>query len=140
MTIMSITLPDDLYKRLQRQAAAEDRSVDELIESTLIRQLPADVSVEEDLPLLIKEELQAMAYLSNSALWAIARSTQDDEQEQEFDALHDAAEERDLAIDELKRRDELLREYGEHMLRRAHAAVLLQSRGFDMSDPAVLNQ
>ena len=140
MTIMSITLPDDLYKRLQRQAAAEDRSVDELIESTLIRQLPADVSVEEDLPLLLKEELQAMAYLSNTALWAIARSTPDDEQEQEFEALHDAAEERDLTVNELKRRDELLREYGEQMLRRAHAAVLLQSRGFDMSDPAVLNQ
>ena len=56
----------------------------------------------------------------------------------EWDALVDTASERELSVAEAARKDELGRNYDDMILRRAHAAMLLQSRGHDLSDPAIL--
>jgi hypothetical protein len=42
-----------------------------------------------------------------------------------------------MTSEELKQKQFLLREYDETILRRAHAAMLLQTRGFDVSDPVI---
>lgn len=138
MTLYSVELPENLYRLLQRQAAAERRSVDEWVQQSLSRQLPPSVAVENELPYLLQEELRAMEHLSDSTLWALARSTVSPEQLDEMDQLREKAEQGELTTSEKKRRETLLREYEETVLRRAHAAVLLKSRGFDLSDPSVL--
>lgn len=138
MTLYTVTLPENLYRQLKRQADAEHRSVDDYVQQTLSRQIPSPIPVEDDLPMLLKSELQAMEQLSDTALWAIARSVPTNEQLAEMDRLRDLQEERPLTPEETVNRESLLREYQEIVLRRAHAAVLLQSRGYDMSDPSVL--
>ncbi len=79
-----------------------------------------------------------MEHLSDAALWSLARSTLSSEQLAEMDRLHNIAQERPLTSDENARQQDLLREYDETVLRRAHAAMLLMSRGYDLSDPKVL--
>lgn len=140
MTIYSVQLPENLYRLLQRQAAAERRSVDEWVQQSLTRQLPPIVPIEDELPLLLREELQAMEHLSDAALWALARSTLTAEQLNEMDQLHEKANEGTLTKGAEMRRKTLLLEYEETVLRRAHAAVLLKSRGYDLSDPSILYQ
>lgn len=140
MTLYTVNVPENLYRRLQQQATVERRSVDELVRQSLSRQLPPAVPVEDDLPTALREELLAMAQLSDSALWALARSTMPPEQVAEMDALRDIGAERPLTPDEQARQQDLLREYDETILRRAHAAMLLSSRGYDLSDPVVLQQ
>jgi len=140
MTLYTINVPENLYRRLQRQAGVERRSIDELVRQTLSRQLPPAVPVEDDLPSSLREELLAMEHLSDAALWSLARSTLSSEQLVEMDRLRDIAKERPLAPDEKTRQQDLLWEYDETILRRAHAAMLLSSRGYDLSDPKVLQQ
>lgn len=138
MALYSVNLPEDLFRRLQQQAASEQRTVDDLVQRVLVRQMPAAVPMEDDLPPLLKTELTAMAQLSDSALWTLARSSVPADLLNDLESLEDDADERELMPDEQARQDELLRQYNEIILRRSHAAVLLKSRGYDMSDPAVL--
>ncbi len=81
-----------------------------------------------------------MEHLSDAALLLLARSTLTKEQLDEMDRLRGIAAERRPTAEEQERQQALLREYDETILRRAHAAMLLSSRGYDMSDPAVLKQ
>jgi uncharacterized protein YnzC (UPF0291/DUF896 family) len=140
MTLYTINVPENLYRRLQQQATMERRSIDELVWQTLSRQMPPAVPVEDDLPSSLREELLAMEHLSEAALWALARSTLSPEQVAKMDLLHDMAKKRTLTPDENRQKQDLLRMYDETMLRRAHAAMLLASRGYDLSDPKVLQQ
>lgn len=119
------------------QAKAEERSVEELVQKALTRQLPPAVPVEDDLPPLLRDELLAMEQLSDSALWQLARSAMSTEQLAELDSLNASSPE-SLTATEKARKQTLLREYDETILRRAHAAMLLQGRGFNLSNPAIL--
>ena len=134
----TITLSEDLYRQLQHRAQRLDRSVDEWIQETVKRELPPEIEIEEDLPPWLQAELKAMQELSDTALWALARSTMLQENQVELTELNSAAKERLLNEAERSRQQALLNTYGEAILLRAHAAVLLKSRGYDMSNPTVL--
>jgi hypothetical protein len=134
----TVTISDSLYRRLQQQARASRQSVDELVQETLIRQLPPSVPIEEDLPTHLQAELEAMSALSDIALWAVARSTLPVAQQETLAQLNLSEQQRPLTKNELEQRDRLLILYEETVLRRSHAAILLKSRGYDISDPSVL--
>jgi hypothetical protein len=134
----AVTIPENLYRALERQAKIAHRSVDDIVEQTLTRHMPAPVTVEDDLPPLLQMELRAMEQLSDTALWSLARSVMPAGDRAELSQLNLAAKERSLTTAERQRQETLLAIYNETTLRRAHAAVLLQARGHDMSDPAVL--
>ncbi|NKQ36890.1 MAG: hypothetical protein HF973_14925 [Chloroflexi bacterium] len=140
MTLHTVNVPENLYRRLQQQASIERRSVDDLVQQTLSRQLPPAVLVEDDLPPSLRAEMLAMEHLSDAALWSLARSALSPEQLAEMERLRQLAEKRSLTPDERIRQQDLLREYDETILRRAHAAMLLMSRGYDLSDPKLLQQ
>lgn len=79
-----------------------------------------------------------MQDLSDAALWSLARSTLTETKQNELAQLNEIAGERSLTATEQARQQTLLNEYNEIILRRAHAATLLQARGHDMSNPLVL--
>ena len=138
MALHSIQLPESLFRRLQQQARGEQRSVDEWIQQTLTRNLPVLVELEDDMPPTLRSELDAMSNFSDAALWVLAKGTLSAELLSEWDALGADSERRKLTPDEAERQAMLSREYDEMLLRRAHAAMLLQSRGHDLSDPTIL--
>jgi len=67
-----LTVPENLYERLEAQAQLSEQPVDKLVLQNLSRNLPP--TGEEDLPQALRAELAAMAYLSDDALWPIAQS------------------------------------------------------------------
>jgi len=91
-----------------------------------------------DLPPELADDLDGLAFLNDEALWQVARSTLPASHHQQMDALLAQKGSTPLAAAEQQTLDRLLGEYQSLVLRRGQAAVLLQRRGYDMSDPEVL--
>lgn len=138
MSLYTVELPDSLLQRLQQFTKGDQRSVDEWVQQTLTRNLPPLVDLENDLSPALHSEFEAMATFSDAALWVLAKGMLSTEQLAEWDGLVAADSERELSAAEAKRKEALGREYDEMILRRAHAAMLLTSRGHDLSNPATL--
>lgn len=129
MALHVIQLPETLFERLKQQAHAEKQSVDEWARRVLVQQLKPAVPVEDELPLVLKNELNAMERLSDSALWQLAQCRMSERDLARWDALRDARQERELTDTERDEIAHFLHEYDETTLRRSHAAMLLHSRG-----------
>lgn len=134
MTIQTITLnlPDELYQRAKHAAEALKRPMEEVIIETLGAVWPPL----DDVPPEMVGKLSQMSVMSNGELWQAARSAMTVEQQQRLEALNDNQQrEGKLLPEERAEQEALLKRYGEIMLTRAHAALLLKQRGYDVSDP-----
>jgi len=138
MTTVTLNIPENLYEQLRRQAQANKQSVDELAEQTLSRFLPAMLEIEDDLPPILQSELKAMEQLSDAALLSLASGQLGSKELEELEQLRESQNARPLTTEEQQRQEKLLTLYDELLLRRSHAAVLLQTRGHNLSDPANL--
>ncbi len=85
-----------------------------------------------------EEELARFYNLTEDELWQRAGTSMLPGQQAELAAWNDEAKSRVLTADEEARRDALLDVYNHTMVRRAQAASILHSRGYDLSDPSVL--
>ncbi len=130
---LTMTLPQQLYERLQDQAQAGARSVDEVIAEALTRSLPPEV--EADLPPALHRELEAMAHLSDAALWQIAQATMNPDKvafaevSHPYDVLLERNRDGTLTPEGRAWLTRLRDEAEALTLRKAHAYALLQSRG-----------
>jgi hypothetical protein len=91
------------------------------------------------LPQELADELSALAFLSDDELWQVARNALPVEHHQQVDDLLARKGRGQLPDSEQQRLDRLLQEYQALVLRRGQAAVLLQRRGYDLSDLRVLH-
>ncbi|MFT3771854.1 MAG: hypothetical protein QM820_41125 [Minicystis sp.] len=130
---VTLHLPDVLYERVQHAAETLKRSVEDIVLNALATALPPLT----DLPGEIADDVSALAFLNDTALFEVARSAPAPELSAEMDAL--LADKGRGALDAIgqQRLDDLVRAHEISMLRRAQAALLLQRRGYNMSDPAV---
>jgi hypothetical protein len=133
-TFITVELPATAIAQLQQVARQQHRSMPEVVRDLVLQELPGLPPLPQD----IERELVAFAVLSDDVLWLLARSTMTPKQQSELAALNDEAQRRDLTASERDRRDALVELYDQMMVRRAQAAVLLKTRGYDLSDPAVL--
>ena len=136
-TTVTVNLPNSIVKELEMTAREQKRTVSEIVQELILQgqyQLPS-------LPDDVEAELAAFTKLSDEALWLLARSTLSKEEQKELADLNSRAKQKkSLSTAEDKRREELLRLYDRTMVRRAQAALHLQSRGYDISDPKLLQQ
>lgn len=88
--------------------------------------------LEPDLPPAVQAELQAMEHLSNEALWAIARSTANDDKIALYDLLIERRNAGTLTTEGRRLLTELRDEADALMHRKAHAYSLLQSHGYTL--------
>ncbi len=130
-TTMTVELPGPAFEQLQIVARQQHRSVGEVVQDLILRELPG-------LPQDLKNELATFASLSDDVLWLLARSTLTKIQQRELAHLNYEAQSRPLAEAEKLRQQALIDMYDRVVARRAEAAMLLKSRGYDLSDPAVL--
>jgi hypothetical protein len=134
--MVTLRLPDVLYERVQHAAETLKRSIEDIVLNALATTLPPLT----DLPGDVADGLGALAFLNDAALFDVARSAAAADLGAEMDGLLadkgrgvlDAAGEACL--------DEIVRAHEVSVLRRAQAALLLQRRGYDMSDPAILRR
>jgi hypothetical protein len=82
--------------------------------------------------------LAQRADLDDTALRQSARSTMAPEQRTRLEALHDKKQRDGLDASEVREEEALLGLYDETLLVRAQAAVFLEQRGYDVSDPEQL--
>lgn len=131
---LTISIPEPIYERLRERAGATGRSV----ESEVLDLLATATSDDEGISVELREVLDSLALLDDEALWRAARMRLPDDISARLEALHLKRQRNGLIKAEEQETALHLRQYERTMLIRAHAAVLLKQRGFDVSDPARL--
>lgn len=131
-TPITVDLPVAVAERLRKEAGRQQRAVRDLVRDLIVEHWSEGPA----LPQEVEAELDALSSLSDDLLWLAARSTLPDEDREELALLN--AKGGSLMPDQEQRRKELLNAYDRIMVRRAQAAVILQERGYDLSDPSIL--
>lgn len=128
MTVRDVVLPlpEDLYVRLEQTARATSQSLTDMLLRSLRAGSPPDWA---QAPAEFQADLAALDRLDDDALWRIARSQRNDA---DMALLQELLEKN--AADELTAAERLelaaqVAEADRFMLRKAHAAALLQWRG-----------
>ena len=133
-TPVTIDLPVPLFQQLETIARQQHRSIPDVVRDIVLREVHSLPTLPQD----IEAELAAFTNLSDAVLWLLARSTLTEAEQQELATLNSQAEQRALTQEEQTQQQALIDAYDRVMVRRAQAALLLKSRGYDLSDPAVL--
>lgn len=133
--IVTLSLPGLLYQKVQRLAQTLHRPIEDVLVDAVATALPPLAG----LPSELTNDLDGLAFLNDDELWLVARSTLSTEHYQQMDDLLARKRQTPLTAAEQQTLDRLVGEYQSLILRRGQAAVLLQRRGYDLSDPAVLN-
>ncbi len=129
---VTLTLPETLYERAKETAQAIDRSLEQVLTQSIALSLPA---LETDLPPDIRSELAALSLLSDDELWAIARSTMDERQQDRLQDLAEAQKHRSLTLAEQSDLAQLMDNAERVMLRKAETYRLLARRGYAVFSP-----
>lgn len=127
---VTLPVPDYIYDRARR--IAEDTS--QSIEAVLLQQLHDALS--EPLPTLAPEErreLEALIYLSDDALWTIAREHMPADRQARLQALMDGNSQGTLAETQRAELEALVVQGQQLSLRKAQAAALLTERGYQVT-------
>ena len=126
---ITLTLPESVLRRAQRAAELTFRSIDDIVASAI----NVALTVPSDVPHELGEELAAMRFLSDDALWAAAQPSMSPAEQERLHQLNEFGGERTLTPAEKAEQAVLLDAYGRSVLRRAEALVLLQQRGYAVS-------
>jgi hypothetical protein len=126
---VTIEVPDELYDRLSRRAAAAQRSV----AAEVVELVAAAMSDDDDLPPELKSELARMETLDDEALWRAAQPSFTVRQSRRLESLHFKLQDEGLTEAERAEEQALLRAADRSMLIRAQALALLKQRGRDIA-------
>lgn len=118
-----IELPEDLAQRLRRIAADKGTS----LQSVVIDYLRELAAADPPLPDAVRAELDALARLSDDALWTIAREQMPPPLQARAEQL--MTQQAALSDDAQAELDALAARADRLMLRKAEAAALLMARG-----------
>ena len=126
---MTIEVPEDLYDRLSRRAAAAPRSV----AAEAMDLLAGAMSDDDEVPSELRDGLARVETLDDEALWRAARPSFTARQSRRLQALHFKMQDEGLTTAERAEELALLRAADRLMLIRAQALTLLKQRGRDIS-------
>lgn len=135
MQTFTLNLPNLLGARIQRLAQKFHKTEQEILLDAITTALPPMVGVVPELA----DELAELTFLNDATLWRIARSTLPQEQYNQMDELLARKGQGKIIATEQQTLDELVEQSQHVILKRGQAAVLLQQRGYDLSNPEILN-
>ncbi len=133
---VTLTLPDKLYRPVQRAAQATQQPVEKVLLTALEASLPSLDGLSADLT----DELAQMETLDNDALRQTLLETVPIDQQQALEELLQRNQAGKLTSVEREQLTSLQRTADGVMLRKAHAAVLLRFRGQRIPTLAELRQ
>jgi len=128
-TEVKVRIPENLYQRLSHRAHQTQRP----IEDELLATVATGLSVSDELPTHLEDELSQLEVLSDQLLWQIARRRLNPIQAGKLERLHQKAQRQPLTASERKQEQALIHEYERVLLLRARSARLLKDRGVDIS-------
>ena len=123
---INITLPDDVYRRLQQVADATRRPMEAVVIQSIQGNLPPSA---EDLSPDLRGELSALQDLSDAELWSLAREPLPAEQWPRHQRLLQKHATGALTAREQQDLDQLHDTTDRFVLRRSYALALLKWRG-----------
>jgi hypothetical protein len=128
MTVQTITLrlPEPLYRTARQIAQVTKRPIETVLQDSLSAVLPPLDDVEPN----EAAELARLALLDDAALWGEARTLMTRAEQTELQDLLDRQGSTALTTVEQARLQELMHVYGQLMVRKAHAYLLLARRGY----------
>jgi hypothetical protein len=128
MTTQTVTLklPEPLYRSARQVAEATKQPLEALLMDSIARTLPPldDVSPEQ------AAELAKLASLDDASLWREAHAMMNPLEQAQMDELLDRQGASELTPTDHVRLQSLLDVYGQLMVRKAHAYLLLARRGY----------
>lgn len=130
MSEHTISIPNTLYEKAERLAQQTSQSVDDVICARLAGALDQPML---DLPSDERAELQAMSYLSDDALWTIAREQMQPEFQEFMSQLMDKNSTGTLSEEEFQNLSELVERGQRLTLRKSQAMKLLLNRGYSVN-------
>lgn len=125
---ITVTIPEMLYLHLEAAAHASDQSLDAVVAQSLERIIPPHLATL--LPSTLQAELGAMEHLSDEVLRVISMSVQLPERSQQIADLITLRENGTISAEQESQLIALRVETEALMVRKAHAFVLLKSRGY----------
>ena len=125
---ITLTLPDDLYRRFQEHAALKQHSLEEEVLS-----LATSALAEDQLPGDMQQAVADLGKLDEAALWKTARNSHlTQEQWETLEELLFKQQREGLTAGEKAQLEQLRHEHDKALLVRARAIGLLQDRGQDV--------
>ena len=131
----TLNLPNLLRERIRRLAHKFQKTEQDILLDAISTALPPLAGVAPQLA----DELAELTFLNDAALWRIARSTRPEERYNQMDGLLARKGQGKITATEQQALEELVQQSQQLVLKRGQAAVLLQHRGYDLSNPEILN-
>lgn len=131
---VTVNLPGSLVHEIESTARQQQRSVSAVVRELILQGWPKLPSLPDE----VEAELAAFTNLSDDVLWLLARSVLTEAEQEKLAELNHLAKQRGLTEEEKAKREALLNAYHLTMVRRGQAALLLKARGYDLSDPSIL--
>jgi hypothetical protein len=126
MTDYTLTVPEDVYRRVAK--IAQDTS--QPIETVLLEHLRLLADAAPILSTEEETELQVLQYLSDDALWTIAREQMIASAQNRMQELMDKNSSGEITTDEHEELTRLVERGQQLMLRKSEAAAVLTQRGY----------
>ena len=123
---ITLTVPEEISERARQIAETSDQPVEQVLLDYL-RMLPHALPA---LPSDVHNELEALRYLSDDALWTIAREQIADPIQARANMLMDKNSRAIISPDEQAELEGLVDRADRLMLRKAEAGSLLRQRGY----------
>ncbi|MBZ0298196.1 MAG: hypothetical protein K8J31_00545 [Anaerolineae bacterium] len=130
MSDYTVSIPDSLYQKAQQVAQQKSLSVDDVIRTRLEGAFDQPLF---DLPDDEKEELKAMAYLSDDTLWTIAREQMQQALEKRISELLTRNQRGTITTAEYQELKDLVERGDKLTLRKSQAMKYLTERGYSIS-------
>lgn len=126
---VTIDLPDPIYRQLQQTARKTKRRLEDVLLQTIAGNLPPGT---ENAPADMQADLQALQWIDDNALWAVARSKISPEQQARQEYLLAQNQRGDISPEERAELDRLGDLVDRLTLKKAYAYALLRWRGFPL--------
>jgi hypothetical protein len=124
---VTLKIPDEVYQRLELNAQATERSIEDILAHVFKVGSPPEWS---DVPAEFQADLQSLDALDDRALQELASAQKAESELERYDELLELNEDGNLSPAEQVELQVLRKAADCFMLRKAQAAVLLQWRGY----------
>lgn len=130
MSSMLLSIPDHIYDQAERIAKATAQPIETVLLTHLAQSFEKPFAL---LPEAEQNELHALNYLSDEALWTIAREKMPADKQHQMQRLMDKNNFGEITESEYRELSELVEQGQKLMLRKAQAAALLTRRGYTVT-------
>jgi hypothetical protein len=122
---VTLKIPDEIYQRLELNAQATQRSIDDILALVLKVGSPPEWG---DVPEEFQSDLQDLDALTDESLYQLASSSKIESELDRYDDLLELNATGSLSVSEQQELKSLKKESERFMLRKAQAAVLIRWR------------